>query len=102
MTVVAIEIDAQCSFSELCPEELPVAGALSIVSELNFQASLSDYRIVKKLIVHVPIGSQLMIAKMGDPLLMRKELPLIGNCIVYQGCWVLSLYRVCHQFRHMI
>ncbi len=48
MTVVAIEIDAQCSFSELCPEELPVAGALSIVSELNFQASLSDYRICCK------------------------------------------------------
>lgn len=48
MTVIAIEIDAQCSFSELCPEELPVAGALSIVSELNFQASLSDYRVCCK------------------------------------------------------
>ncbi|MCS7168562.1 MAG: isochorismatase family protein [Gemmatales bacterium] len=42
---VLIVVDAQCGFSELCPEELPVPGALSIVSAINRLLTLSWARI---------------------------------------------------------
>ena len=44
MSVISIDIDAQRAFSELCPKELPVAGAMEIVAELNAQAELADPR----------------------------------------------------------
>ncbi|MBN3859195.1 isochorismatase family protein [Neisseriaceae bacterium PsAf] len=48
MTIVAIDVDAQKGFSPLCPDELPVEDALSIVPELNYQARFSDFRVLTK------------------------------------------------------
>lgn len=47
-TVASIDIDAQCCFSPLCPEELPVPGGHDIVSELNAQAQLAHLRMGSK------------------------------------------------------
>lgn len=55
MKVVAIkrytasfDVDPQCGFSELCPLELPVPGALDIVPELNANAELATMRVASK------------------------------------------------------
>lgn len=44
----SLDVDAQCGFSELCPKELPVPGALEIVSELNKQAKLGQLRVASR------------------------------------------------------
>ena len=46
--VVAIDVDAQRTFSPLCPNELPVADGDKIVAELNKQAKLADFRVMTK------------------------------------------------------
>lgn len=46
--IASIDVDAQKSFTELCPLELPIRGALEIVDGLNFNASLADCRIGTK------------------------------------------------------
>lgn len=38
-------VDAQCGFSELCPEELPVPGALAIVGRINQLLAMAWKRI---------------------------------------------------------
>lgn len=43
----------QQAFSELCPDELPIEDALSIVPHLNRQAEWADYRVLTK-DAHVP------------------------------------------------
>lgn len=48
MSIVAIDIHPQKTFSELCPDELPIPDALSIVPHLNRQAALADYRVITK------------------------------------------------------
>ncbi|MBR7059380.1 MAG: isochorismatase family protein [Neisseriaceae bacterium] len=48
MTIVAIDVDAQRTFSPLCPNELPVPHGDEIVSELNLQAKLADFRVMTK------------------------------------------------------
>lgn len=48
MSIVAIDIHPQKTFSELCPNELPVPDALSIVPHLNRQAAWADYRVLTK------------------------------------------------------
>ncbi len=48
MTVAAIDVDAQCTFSPLCPNELPVAEGDQIVAELNAQARLAQFRVLTK------------------------------------------------------
>lgn len=55
MKVVAIkrhtasfDVDPQCGFSDLCPQELPVPGALEIVSELNANSELAVMRVASK------------------------------------------------------
>ncbi|MFH4416239.1 MAG: isochorismatase family protein [Neisseriaceae bacterium] len=55
MSIVAIEVDVQQTFSSLCPDELPVNGVLEIVSELNYQAQLADFRVLSKE-AHGPSG----------------------------------------------
>ena len=37
--IVSIDVDAQKTFSPLCPQELPVAEGDTIVAELNAQAA---------------------------------------------------------------
>lgn len=46
--IASLDVDAQKGFSPLCPDELPVPGAAEIVSELNAQAALAQYRIGSK------------------------------------------------------
>lgn len=48
MTIIAIDIDAQCAFSSICPDELPVHEAEDIVPQLNAQAKLADYRVLTR------------------------------------------------------
>lgn len=46
--VASLEIDPMKTFSELCPDELPVIGALEIVSPINKIAAKTDVRIATK------------------------------------------------------
>lgn len=46
--IVSIDVDAQKTFSPLCPGELPVAEGDLIVLELNAQAALADLRVMTK------------------------------------------------------
>lgn len=48
MTIIAIDVDAQRTFSPLCPNELPVLQGDEIVEELNKQAKLADLRVMTK------------------------------------------------------
>lgn len=47
-TVASIDVDAQYGFTPECPLELPVPDALSIVDELNRQATFASRRIGTK------------------------------------------------------
>lgn len=47
-TIAAFDIDAQNTFTPVCPAELPVPGGTEIVDELNRQAALAGYRIGSK------------------------------------------------------
>ncbi|WP_373740046.1 nicotinamidase [Neisseria sp.] len=46
--IVSIDVDAQKTFSPLCPNELPVNEGDTIVAELNAQAALADFRVMTK------------------------------------------------------
>lgn len=48
MSIVAIDVDAQQTFTPLCPDELPVNGGDEIVAALNAQAALAQYRVLTK------------------------------------------------------
>ncbi len=48
MTVVSIDVDAQCTFTPLCPNELPVPDGHLIVDELNAQAQYANLRVLTK------------------------------------------------------
>ena len=64
MKTIAIDIQPQRTYSELCPLELPIAGAIDIVKELNHQASLADYRVLVK-DSHAP--NDLQLRKLSQP-----------------------------------
>lgn len=44
----SFDVDAQKSFTPLCPDELPVPGGDRIAGELNFMASLASLRVGSK------------------------------------------------------
>lgn len=46
--IVSIDVDAQKTFTPLCPDELPIAGGDEIVGELNAQAAVADLRVMTK------------------------------------------------------
>lgn len=46
--IISIDVDAQKTFTPLCPAELPVAGGDAIAAELNAQAALADLRVMTK------------------------------------------------------
>lgn len=48
MSIVSIDVDAQKTFTPLCPIELPVIGGDEIVAELNAQAKLAHWRVMTK------------------------------------------------------
>ena len=43
--IAAFDIDAQQTFTPLCPDELPVAGGDMIAEELNAQAAFASVRV---------------------------------------------------------
>ncbi|WP_455885463.1 nicotinamidase [Pseudomonas spelaei] len=46
--LASFDVDAQKSFTPLCPDELPVAGGDQIGAELNYMASLAGHRVGSK------------------------------------------------------
>ena len=46
--IAAFDIDAQQTFTPLCPDELPVAGGDEIAAELNAQAQFASLRIASR------------------------------------------------------
>ena len=46
--IISLDIDAQKTFSPLCPEELPIVEGDKIVDELNAQAELANLRVMTK------------------------------------------------------
>ena len=44
----SFDVDPQCSFTPLCPDELPVSGGDEIADELNRQAGYAAYRVASK------------------------------------------------------
>ena len=46
--IVSLDIDAQKTFTPLCPKELPIAEGNLIAPELNAQAALADLRVMSK------------------------------------------------------
>lgn len=46
--VAAFDIDCQNTFTEFCPEELPVQGGAAIVPELNAQAVFAGLRVASR------------------------------------------------------
>ena len=46
--IASFDIDAQKTFTPLCPNELPVAGGDEIVPELNAQAELACLRLASR------------------------------------------------------
>lgn len=46
--IIALDIDAQKTFTPLCPNELPVSEGHLIVNELNAQAKLAQKRVMSK------------------------------------------------------
>lgn len=48
MKTASFDVDAQKSFTPLCPDELPVAGGDLIGAELNYMASFAERRVGSK------------------------------------------------------
>ena len=46
--IVSLDIDAQKTFTPLCPAELPVHEGHRIAAELNAQARLAQLRVMSK------------------------------------------------------
>ena len=46
--IAAFDIDAQQTFTPLCPDELPVAGGDGIATELNAQAQFASLRVASR------------------------------------------------------
>ncbi|AIL62402.1 nicotinamidase [Pseudomonas alkylphenolica] len=82
--IASFDVDAQCGFSPLCPDELPVPGGDEIVPALNFMASLAGFRVGSK-DAHSPnakwvVGSH---AEMGAPTgLAHADKTWVPHCVV--------------------
>ena len=46
--IAAFDVDAQYTFTPVCPDELPVAGGDEIAFELNAQAKFAKFRLGSK------------------------------------------------------
>lgn len=81
--IASFDVDAQCGFTPLCPDELPVTGGDEIVPDLNFMASLAGFRVASK-DAHSPnakwvVGSH---AEMGVPTgLPHADLTWVSHCV---------------------
>ena len=68
----SLDVDAQKTFSPLCPDELPVVDAQAIVPELNQQAQFARLRLGSK-DAHSPVA--IWVANEAAPMLT----PLVGD-----------------------
>ncbi len=68
--VASLDVDAQYSFTPVCPDELPIPLGDEIVQELNNQAAFAQYRIGSK-DAHSPLAA--WIATHEYPVLSRIE-----------------------------
>ena len=61
--IVSIDVDAQKTFTPLCPKELPVAEGHLIADELNAQAALADLRVMTKAVsyTHLTLPTILLV-----------------------------------------
>ena len=50
--IAAFDIDAQQTFTPLCPNELPVAGGDMIAEELNAQAAFASVRVASARVLY--------------------------------------------------
>jgi nicotinamidase/pyrazinamidase len=48
LKTASFDVDPQCTFTPLCPDELPVPGGDEIASELNAQAEKASVRVVSR------------------------------------------------------
>lgn len=82
--IVSIDIDAQKTFTPLCPNELPVQEGDAIVAELNAQAQLAQLRVMTK-DAHSPSAAWLVDSadKMLQPTgLKNADLTWVAHAIV--------------------
>lgn len=70
--IAAIDVDAQKTFTPLCPDELPVPDGDEVVAELNAQARLADVRVATK-DAHSP--QALWVVESYDQMLKPVNLP---------------------------
>ena len=112
MSIVAIDVHPQRAFSEMCPDEVPVADALSIVPHLNLQASWADFRVLTK-DAHVPDAGWI-VPQQSDHLPLEQAenwvshaivgtegfetLPNLPNAVDYQFLVHIGLEQGAHPF----
>jgi nicotinamidase/pyrazinamidase len=79
----SFDVDAQKSFTPLCPDELPVAGGDLIGAELNFMASLARLRVGSK-DAHTP-KAPWVVAEHGQMLqptgLAHADITWVSHCV---------------------
>lgn len=82
--IASFDVDPQCGFSPLCPDELPVPGGDEIVPALNFMATLASFRVGSK-DAHSPNAKWVVSshAEMGAPTgLPHADLTWVSHCVV--------------------
>jgi nicotinamidase/pyrazinamidase len=101
----SLDVDPQCSFSPLCPDELPVPDGHNIVDALNEQATHARLRIVS---MDVHPTDALWLASEEHPQLSPiegyPELDVYWNshCIIgTKGCSLLPELHI-HDYHHVI
>ena len=90
--IAAFDIDAQNTFTPVCPDELPVAEGDQIVEELNAQAALASLRIGSR---DAHSSQAVWIAGNGHPVLSPVSgYPDTGRLMPLLGPKVLNLLLV--------
>jgi nicotinamidase/pyrazinamidase len=82
--IASFDVDPQCGFSPLCPDELPVPGGDEIVPALNFMATLAGFRVGSK-DAHSPNAKWVVAshAEMGSPTgLPHADKTWVPHCVV--------------------
>ncbi|GLK91446.1 nicotinamidase [Pseudomonas turukhanskensis] len=83
MKTASFDVDAQKSFTPLCPDELPVTGGDLIGAELNFMASLARLRVGSK-DAHTPMAPWVVAehAQMLQPTgLEHADITWVSHCV---------------------
>lgn len=81
--LASFDVDAQKSFTPLCPNELPVAGGDQIGAELNYMAGLAGHRVGSK-DAHTPYAPWVVThpSEMMKPTgLVHADLTWVSHCV---------------------